>query len=124
MSKKKPDYTKFMKRPAPLQMSAPTDLVNTGSVRGPIREDDIPWAEIVEVVEPRAAVRASRTSPPKPKGTTSAPSHTLLTRFRHVSSALAQKSARAVRIAGSPPNSEAPPLPVLALAIALFLFLL
>ncbi|MDQ7785405.1 MAG: hypothetical protein RDU20_21150 [Desulfomonilaceae bacterium] len=124
MSKKKPDYTKFMKRPAPLQMSAPTDRVNTGPVRGPIREEDIPWAEIVEVVEPGAAVRASKTSTTKQKGSAGIPVNTLLTRFRHVSSALAQKSARAVRVAGSPPSSEAPPLPVLALAIALFLFLL
>jgi len=49
--KNKPDYTKFMKKPAPLQMSAPPD----GHDRGPVREDSIPWAEIIEVVPPREA---------------------------------------------------------------------
>lgn len=50
MSKKKPDYTKFMRKPVPLHMSSPSDL---GPVRGPVREEEIPWAEIVEQCHPR-----------------------------------------------------------------------
>ena len=47
MNKKKPDYTKFMRKPPSLRM----DQSSEGSgqaARRPVREEEIPWAEIVE----------------------------------------------------------------------------
>ena len=48
MSKTKPDYTKFMRKPAPLRMNASSESDPGGPHRTPIREEDIPWAEIIE----------------------------------------------------------------------------
>jgi len=48
MNKKKPDYTKFMRKPPPLGMSQSSEPGSRQQVRGPVREEEIPWAEIVE----------------------------------------------------------------------------
>jgi hypothetical protein len=52
--KKKPDYKKFMKRPAPLVLSPPSADVNfrsrsnaTGANSLDSNEEDVPWAEII-----------------------------------------------------------------------------
>ncbi|HMK35219.1 MAG TPA: hypothetical protein VK463_09150 [Desulfomonilaceae bacterium] len=48
MSKKKPDYTKFMRKPSPLELSPPRpDLDRLPRMRGSDAEDGIPWAEII-----------------------------------------------------------------------------
>ncbi len=125
MSKRKPDYTKYMKRPAPIQMSPPTERDPGAPTRGPIREQDIPWAEIVEVNEPGIAH-----SPVPGESTfaleksTGSRTQTLKSRLWHVARHLAKQSSHAVRVAGSAPDAEAPPLPVLILALVLFLLML
>jgi hypothetical protein len=71
MSKKKPDYTKFMRKPAPLlRMSPPTEKDGREPARGPVREEDIPWAEIVEACSPPAP---ETPAPPK----SAQPQHTV-----------------------------------------------
>ena len=125
MSKRKPDYTKFMKRPAPLQMSPPTERDHGLTFSGPIREEDIPWAEIVDVIEPGLVVTpVPKESDLRPDQTTSPRGLTFTTRLRRVTYGLAMKAAEAVRVAGSAPDPGAPPLLVLALALALFLLML
>jgi|GEM_PF-6135945 len=71
-SKKKPDYTKFMRRPAALSLSPPSDPddfapqpIAAGTAPG-IKEEDIPWAEIIE--EPETATEPKPSGiPPEPK---------------------------------------------------------
>jgi hypothetical protein len=125
MSKRKPDYTKFMKRPAPLQMSPPTERDDGGPIRGPIREQDIPWAEIVEVNEPGIVVTpVPEESVFRLEGSPDPRAQTLKSRLWRAAYGLALRSAHAVRVAGSAPDTEAPPLPVLVLALVLFLLML
>lgn len=53
MKSKKPDYTQFMRRPAPLEMSPPSDRDDSGPSRpgpapkAPAPEEDIPWGEVI-----------------------------------------------------------------------------
>lgn len=125
MSKNKPDYTKFMKRPAPLKMSAPAERDFGGAYKGPVREEDIPWAEIVEVHDPGIVVTAfPEESTFRLEAGPGRRAQALTSRFWHTAYGLASRSAYAVRIAGSAPGSEAPPLPVLVLALMLFLLML
>ena len=125
MNKKKPDYTKFMKRPAPLQMSPPREADSSSSTRRPVREEDIPWAEIIEVDDPgvvvtpvpeEAAFRLDETSPSVGRGR--------VENVRHVLGKFTEGIIVAVRVAGAAPRSDAPPLPVLALALMLFLLMI
>jgi hypothetical protein len=64
MSKKKPDYTKFMRKPAPLRMSPPAENDRRGPTRGPVREEDIPWAEIIEECVPPVPELSKLLRPP------------------------------------------------------------
>ena len=64
MSKKKPDYTKFMRKPAPLRMSPPAESDRRGPTRGPVREEDIPWAEIIEECVPPVPELSKPLHPP------------------------------------------------------------
>lgn len=48
MSKKRPDYTKFMRKPSPLQLSPPSrDWDDMPGCEPDVKEEDIPWAEII-----------------------------------------------------------------------------
>lgn len=125
MNKKKPNYTKFMKRPAPLQMSPPQSADQVESVKRPVREQDIPWAEIIEVDDPgivvtpvpeEAAFRLEENGPTRGKA--------LLGNVWHTLHRFGQWSIVSVRLAGSAPGSNAPPLPVLVLAMMLFLLMM
>lgn len=58
-TKQKPNYTKFMKKPVPLQMSPQRPLDNSGAVprvsagTAPVRKDNkVPWGEIIIEAEP------------------------------------------------------------------------
>jgi hypothetical protein len=126
MSKKKPNYTKFMKRPAPLQMSPPSDVDQNRPIHRPLREEDIPWAEIIEVHDPGIIV----TPVPEeatfnlPESTSPPSKRTLASRAWNVAWSLGQHSISAVRLAGSAPGSEAPPLPVMVLTLMLLLLMI
>jgi hypothetical protein len=57
--KKKPDYKKFMKRPAPLVLSPPSADASFGSRNTPTEarslepsDENIPWAEIIVESQP------------------------------------------------------------------------
>lgn len=54
-SKSRPDYTKFMRKPAPLELSPPSTYDDSPRVI----HADIPWAEIILDEEPSFS-RASR----------------------------------------------------------------
>ncbi len=113
-SKKKPDYTKFMRRPAAIQLSPPSDSEDSG--HSAIREEDIPWAEIIEEPEPQgrttsepaSARPADKSAALQPAEITPAPAPILWE--DHL----------------APPffSYDAPPLPVLALAVPLLLVLM
>lgn len=69
MSKKKLDYTKFMRKPTPLELSQPSrdkdPLPRHDTLE---KEDDIPWAEIILEPEQIAdLVRASQIARPEKK---------------------------------------------------------
>jgi hypothetical protein len=57
-TKQKPNYTKFMKKPVPLQMSPQRPHDNSGSIprvpgAAPVRKDNkVPWGEIIIEAEP------------------------------------------------------------------------
>jgi hypothetical protein len=48
MNKKKPDYTKFMRKPPSLRMNQSSEAESRQTTSRPVREEEIPWAEIVE----------------------------------------------------------------------------
>ncbi len=56
-TKQKPNYTKFMKKPVPLQMSPQRPSDDSGSIprvpgASPMRKDHVPWGEIIIEAEP------------------------------------------------------------------------
>ena len=68
--KKKPDYKKFMKRPAPLVLSPPSTDVGSrsrnnarGASASDLNEEDIPWAEIILESQPIARKGLGRPEP-------------------------------------------------------------
>lgn len=121
MSKKKPDYTKFMRKPVPLHMSSPSDL---GPLRGPVREEEIPWAEIVEQCPPRPPEYPKPIQPPitvDDDGFSQAPSSRA-----HLKSVrrLAATVVAAALWRPSPLSAAGvPPLPALLVALALLLLI-
>ena len=113
-SKERPDYTKYMRKPAAIQMSPQSDTGDIG--RGPIREEDIPWAEIIEVQEP--GIQPEQAEPPAEPG--GKPASTSPVGITHAPAAIGWEDQPA------PPylSFEPPPLPVLALALPLLLVLM
>ena len=100
MTKKKPNYTQFMRRPAPLEMSPPSNADDTRArVSSPMRreatpEPEIPWGEIIvefgpddavplglektnssPVVRPAAEPVPAVPDPPAPTASTARPAH-------------------------------------------------
>lgn len=80
MTKKKPNYTQFMRRPTPLEMSPPShtdDPRPSPSVRRPrevASEQEIPWGEIIVEFGPHDAVPLnSPDQSPKPAPRPAAP---------------------------------------------------
>jgi hypothetical protein len=69
MSKKKPDYTKFMRKPTPLELSPPSREKEPLPRHDALEKDDnIPWAEIILEPEQIAnLVRASQIARPEKK---------------------------------------------------------
>jgi hypothetical protein len=77
MTKKKPNYTQFMRRPAPLEMSPASNSDDPGSrsasprSRAPVSEEEVPWGEIIVEFGPNDAVPLGRemkdsVPPPRP----------------------------------------------------------
>lgn len=57
MTRKKPDYTQFMKSPAPLSMASPSDKedrppMSAPAPNNPQSADDIPWGEVILDADP------------------------------------------------------------------------
>jgi hypothetical protein len=102
--KNKPDYTKFMRKPAPIQMSPSGDKDSSGSPRRPEatqrpREVDIPWAEVIIEAEPAGE---PITVPDRKETSTEGP----------------------LGMAGTLVEQGAPPVPVLALALFVLIVLM
>ncbi len=71
MTRKKPNYTQFMKRPAPLELSPPSHTedppprVNEARRQETVSEEEIPWGEIIVEFGPNDSVPLSlETGPP------------------------------------------------------------
>lgn len=59
MSKKRPDYTKFMRKPSPLELGPPPrDRDDVPHRVYPDKEEDIPWAEVI--LEPEHVANLAR----------------------------------------------------------------
>lgn len=62
MSKKKPNYTQYMKRPAPLQLSPPSDddhrpaPMPSAPKKDRVLEEDLPWGEVIVEFAPNDSV--------------------------------------------------------------------
>jgi hypothetical protein len=120
-SKDKPDYTKFMRKPAAIRLSPPSDPGDSG--RGPIREEDIPWAEILEEAEPQERT-SSHVTPPKSIEKSPAASSVGIV---HAPAAIGREDQLEPMFFSDEPiflDYEPPPLPVLALALPLLLVLM
>ena len=113
-SKEKPDYTKFMRKPAAIQLSPPSDPVDSG--RSSIREEDIPWAEIIEEPEPPTQAASDWIVEESPSSSAAVPSVGII----HAPTAIGWEDEPAPTFL----SYEPPPLPVLALALPLLLVLM
>jgi hypothetical protein len=113
-SKEKPDYTKFMRKPATIQLSPPSDRPDSG--HSSIREEDIPWAEIIEEPEPQGQTATGPALAETASKSAAVPS----VGITHAPAAIGWEDQPA------PPyfSYEPPPLPVLALALPLLLVLM
>jgi hypothetical protein len=120
-SKEKPDYTKFMRKPAAIQLSPPSDPGDSGC--GPIKEKDIPWAEIIEEAEPQNQTTPT-TAPVKTAEKSAAASSVGIV---HAPAAIGREDQLEPMFLSYDPmffSYEPPPLPVLALALPLLLVLM
>lgn len=125
MRKTKPDYTKFMRKPAPLRMSASSESDPGGPHRAPVREEDIPWAEIIEEQVTQSPSRSKPIQQPVVIDEQGPPV------FRDITSRARVWLRRATLLGISglhatvvSPGPEAPPLPVLFLVLLAALLML
>ena len=72
MTKKKPDYTQFMKSPAPLHMAPDSDReaappIRSSASKNRPSEDDIPWGEVIRDPDPSERPRSEVSPEPVSK---------------------------------------------------------
>jgi hypothetical protein len=123
MKKSKPNYTKFMRKPPALRTACPSESDFGGPLPGPIREQDIPWAEIVEEVRQSETDQHKPVQPPiviDQEGGIS--SRGFRARLQAIAARAASIATRPGPTADPYPATDSPPLPVLLLAfVVLFL---
>jgi hypothetical protein len=123
MKKDKPNYTKFMRKPPALRAACSSESDFGGPLPGPIREQDIPWAEIVEEIRPLETDQHKPVQPPividEDGGIRS---RGFRARLQAIAAKAASTATRPGPIADLYPATDSPPLPVLLLAfVVLFL---
>jgi len=126
MKKIKPDYTKFIRKPPPLSASPATETDCSVPLPGPIRENDIPWADVVQIILPPSVIQERPLQDAiiidedgdrrRRWGGRS--------QLQELTSKLYSIFPARVRAEHSYPETDAPPLPALALGLIVLLLML